>query len=137
MARQAVLTREPRPHLQMILDEAVLQREVGGPDVLRRQLARLAEDSRRPGIELRLLPFAAGAHAGQTESFMVLEFAPGSRGPIVHSEGLTGGHFQVKPADVEVYRRALDDLRERALSTEDTRSAITRREEALRCAAAS
>ena len=137
MARQDVLTREPPPALQMILDEAVLYREVGGPDVLCRQLARLAEDSRRPGIELRLLPFSAGAHAGQIESFMVLEFAAGGRGPVVHIEGLTGGLFRVKPSDVEVYRRALDDLRERALSTEDTRKVIAGREETLRWEAAS
>ena len=137
MARQAVLTREPPPTLLMVLDEAVLHREVGGVDVLRRQLAKLAEDSRRPGLELRILPFSAGAHAGQGESFLVLEFAAGTRGPIVHSEGLRGGLFRVKPNDVQVYRDALADVRERALSAEDSRTVIAEREEALRCAAAS
>jgi transcriptional regulator with XRE-family HTH domain len=137
MARQAVLTREPPPRLQIIVDEAVLHREVGGRQVLRRQLERLLEDSRRPGLELLVLPFSAGAHAGQTESFMVLEFATGSRSPVVHSEGLTGGLFRVKPAEIEVYRDALSDLRERALSAEDSRTVITEREEALRLAAAS
>jgi transcriptional regulator with XRE-family HTH domain len=135
MARQAVLSREPQPTLLMVLDEAVLHREVGGRAVLRRQLAKLAEDSGRPGLELRILPFSAGAHAGQTESFMVLEFETGTRGPIVHSEGLTGGLFRVKPSEVEVYREALDDLRERALSAEDSRTVIAEREEALRCSA--
>jgi len=133
MARQAVLTRSPPPALQIILDEAVLHREVGGREVLRRQLARLREASRRPGVELLILPFGAGAHAGQTESFMVLEFEEGTRGPIVHIEGLTGGLFRVKTAEVEVYQDALDDLRERALSAEQSRTAIAEREEALRC----
>jgi transcriptional regulator with XRE-family HTH domain len=137
MARQAVLTRDPPPKLRIVLDEAVLHREVGGPEVLRRQVARLAEATRRPGVEIRILPFSAGAHAGQTESFMVLEFAAGTRAPIVHSEGLTGGLFRVKPAEVEVYRYALADLRERALSAEASRTAIADREESLRCAAAS
>ena len=132
MARQAVLTREPPPTLSLVLDEAVLHRQVGGPDVLRRQLAKLAEDSRRPGLDLRILPFAAGAHAGQTESFMVLEFASGSRAPVVHIEGLTGGLFRVKPSEVEVYRDALADLRERALSAEHSRTVIAEREETLR-----
>ncbi|GIE95855.1 transcriptional regulator [Paractinoplanes rishiriensis] len=137
MARQVVLTREPPPVLEIIIDEAVLYREVGGREVLRRQLARLAEDSLRPGLTLLVLPFSAGAHAGQTESFMVVEFAPGSRGPVVHIEGLTGGLFRVKASEVEVYREALDDLRERALSEEESRTAIAQREEALRLAAAS
>jgi transcriptional regulator with XRE-family HTH domain len=137
MARQAVLTREPPPTLLMVLDEAVLYREVGGREVLRRQVARLADDTRRPGLELRILPFSAGAHAGQTESFMVLEFGEGTRGPVVHCEGLTGGLFRVKPDEIEVYRGALDDLRERSLSAEESRTVIAEREEALRCAAAS
>lgn len=133
MARQSVLTRNPRPALQIVLDEAVLHREVGGSEVLRRQLTRLAEASRRAGVELLILPFSAGAHAGQTESFMVLEFEEGTRGPIVHIEGLTGGLFRVKAAEVEVYQDALDDLRERALSPEESRTVIAEREEALRC----
>ncbi|XVU26520.1 helix-turn-helix domain-containing protein [Actinoplanes sp. CA-054009] len=137
MARQAVLTREPPPLLRIVLDEAVLHREVGGPEVLRRQLARLVEASERPGVELLVLPFSAGAHAGMTESFMVLEFAPGTRSPIVHIEGLTGGLFRVKPPDVDVYRDGLSDLRERALSAEMSRTAIAEREEALRRVAAS
>ena len=131
MARQTVLTRDPSPTFTMVLDEAVLHREVGGPGVLRRQLSRLGTDSRRPGLDLRILPFSAGAHAGQTESFMVLEFAPGTRSPVVHSESLTGGLFQVTPDEVEVYREALTDLRERALSAEDSRTAIHERVNSL------
>ena len=136
MARQAVLTREPPPTLLMVLDEAVLHRRVGGAGVLRRQLAKLVDMGRRPGIEIRILPFSAGAHAGQGESFMVLEFASGTRGPIVHSEGLIGGLFRVTAGEVEVYRDALADLRERSLSAEDSRTVIAEKEEALRCASA-
>ncbi|HET6479865.1 MAG TPA: helix-turn-helix transcriptional regulator [Actinoplanes sp.] len=137
MARQAVLTREPPPVLRIVLDEAVLHREVGGPEVLRRQLARLVEDCERPNVELLVLPFRAGAHAGMTEPFMVLEFVAGTRASVVHSEGLTGGHFRVKAADVDVYRDALSDLRERSMSAESSRTAIAEREEALRLLTAS
>jgi transcriptional regulator with XRE-family HTH domain len=137
MARQAVLTRDPPPTLQIILDEAVLHREVGGPGVLHRQLSRLVEASRRPGVELLILPFSAGAHAGQTESFMVLEFEPGTRAPVVHIEGLTGGLFRVTPSEIEVYQDALDDLRERALPADQSRTAIAEREESMRPSATS
>ncbi|WP_127499573.1 DUF5753 domain-containing protein [Actinoplanes solisilvae] len=137
MARQAVLTRDPPPMLRIVLDEAVLHREVGGREVLRRQLARLVEASGRPGVELLVLPFSAGAHAGMTEPFMVLEFEAGTRAPVAHSEGLTGGLFRVKPADVDVYRDALSDLRERSMSAELSRTAVAEREEALRLLTAS
>jgi hypothetical protein len=40
MARQSVLTRDPPPRLCVVLDESALHREVGGRDVLRRQVQR-------------------------------------------------------------------------------------------------
>lgn len=126
MARQTVWMRDPPPRLSVVLDEAVLHRRVGGPEVLRDQLQRLYEDSLRPEVELLVLPFSAGAHPGLTESFMILDFAPGGRGPIVHSEGLTGGMFHVKSDQVRVYRTAFDDIRHRALPIEATRELLTR-----------
>ncbi|WP_093618896.1 helix-turn-helix domain-containing protein [Actinoplanes philippinensis] len=124
MGRQTTMSRVPPPTLRMVIDEGVLLRQIGGPAVQRRQLTRLYEASSRPGIELLILPFEAGAHAGLIESFMVLEFAPGTRSPVVHIEGLTGGLFRVKPEEIDVYRDAFDDLQERALSPEESRTAI-------------
>ncbi|MFD1368743.1 helix-turn-helix domain-containing protein [Actinoplanes sichuanensis] len=124
MGRQNTMNRVPPPTLRMVVDEGVLLRQIGGPAVQRRQLTRLYEASSRPGIELLILPFEAGAHAGLIESFMVLEFAPGTRSPVVHIEGLTGGLFRVKPEEIDVYRDAFDDLQERALSPEESRTAI-------------
>ncbi|AEV81961.1 DNA-binding protein [Actinoplanes sp. SE50] len=124
MDRQRVFTREPPATLRVVLDEGVLLREVGGRDVLARQLTRLYEATEQPGVEVLILPFEAGAHAGLTESFLVLEFPDGTRNPVVHSEGLTGGHFRVKPEELLVYRDAFDDLHERALSKEASRTVI-------------
>jgi Domain of unknown function (DUF5753) len=64
---------------------------------------------------------------------MLLEFEAGTRAPVVHIEGLTGGLFRVTPGEVEVYQDAFDDLRERALSPDESRTAIAEREDALRC----
>jgi hypothetical protein len=124
MGRQNTLSRVPPPRLQIVVDEGVLLRQIGGPDVQRRQLSRLYEASSRPGGELLILPFHAGAHAGLIESFMVLEFAAGTRSPVVHIEGLTGGLFRVKPEEIDVYRDAFGDLQERSLSPEESRTAI-------------
>ncbi|MFG1608655.1 helix-turn-helix domain-containing protein [Actinoplanes sp. NPDC049265] len=132
MARQTVLVRDPPPRLTVVLDESVLHREVGGPGVLRRQLQRLREASLRPAVELLVLPFSSGAHAAQPESFMILEFAGNARGPIVHSEGLTGGVFHLKDDEVRIFREAFDDVRARALDAERSRELITRSGERLR-----
>ena len=48
--------------------------------------------------------------------YVILDFAAGARGPVVHSEGLTGGFFHLKDADVRIYREAFVDLRRRALT---------------------
>ncbi|MEU4694366.1 helix-turn-helix transcriptional regulator [Actinoplanes sp. NPDC023714] len=124
MGRQTVLTRDPPPNLRIVIDEGVLLREIGGREVQRRQLSRLYEASSRPGVELQILPFQAGAHAGLIESFLVMEFAAGTRNPVVHIEGLTGGLFRVKPEEIDIYQDAFDDLQERALSLEESRTAI-------------
>ncbi|MEV8505211.1 helix-turn-helix transcriptional regulator [Actinoplanes sp. NPDC051475] len=122
MARQSVLSRDPAPRLCVVLDEAVLRRQVGGPGVLRRQLQRLHDASRRPGVEVLVLPFAAGSHAALTEAFVIFEFA--DRPPVVHSEDLIGGLLRTKEAEVEVYREAFADLRARALPPDETREFI-------------
>jgi hypothetical protein len=129
MARQAVLTRDPSPMLHAVLDESVLRREIGGRDVLDRQLQHLFDASHRPGVELLVLPFESGAHAALTESFVIFDFAPGSRSPVVHSEGLTGGQFRTRPPELWLYRQAFEDLRRRALPVEASRSAIARSSE--------
>lgn len=116
MARQAVLTREPPPQMLAILDEAVLRRQVGGPDVMRRQLHRLVESSERQMITIQVLPFAAGAHRALAGSFIILEFAGGSDQPLVYSEGMTGGVFRSRPEDLRSYLMSFEALRATALS---------------------
>lgn len=72
--RQDLLSQEDGPELFFVLDEAVLRRQVGGPEVWRRQLRRLIELNRRPNITIQVLPFEVGAHPGMKGSFTVFEF---------------------------------------------------------------
>jgi hypothetical protein len=130
MGRQAVLTRDPPLRLSVVLDESALRREIGGRDVLDRQLQYLVDASHQSGVELLVLPFQAGAHAALTESFVIFDFPVNTRAPVVHCESLTGGHFRTRPEDVRVYQGAFEDLRRRALPVEASRSAIARSGEA-------
>ena len=115
MARQAVLTREPPPTLWAILDEAALRRPIGGEDVMRRQLLRLVEAAERPTITIQVLPFTAGAHRALAGSFIILEFAGDSDASLVYSEGMTGGTFRSKPAELRSYLMSFEALRAAAL----------------------
>ncbi|GIH14614.1 transcriptional regulator [Rugosimonospora africana] len=136
MARQAVLTRQPPPQLWAILDEDVLRRPVGGPDVLRRQLLRLIQASEQSMVTIQILPFSVGAHPGLAGSFMVLEFAGSGAGsgagtsagvsdqPLVYSEGLTGGVFRSKPDDLRSYLDSFEALRAAAMTPVESMEAI-------------
>ncbi|AZM53171.1 hypothetical protein DMA15_11675 [Streptomyces sp. WAC 01529] len=73
LARQELLTSGGR-ELFYILDEAVVRRHVGGRGVMRAQLERLAELSAKPGVNIQILPFSIGAHAGIQGPFSHFEF---------------------------------------------------------------
>jgi transcriptional regulator with XRE-family HTH domain len=120
MARQAVLTREPAPRFWAILDEAVLRRSVGGPDVMRRQLTRLAEAAELSMITIQVLPFDAGAHRGWAGSFVVLEFAGSTEHPLAYCEGMTGGVIRSKPEEMRQYWMSFESLKSASLSEPDS-----------------
>jgi transcriptional regulator with XRE-family HTH domain len=56
LERQAILDRELPPSFGVVLDESVLYRPIGGPAVMRDQLARLLDMSERPRVSLQVLP---------------------------------------------------------------------------------
>jgi transcriptional regulator with XRE-family HTH domain len=125
MARQAVLAREHPPQLRAILDEAVLRRPIGGPDIQRRQLLRLVEASEQPMITIQVLPFSVGAHRALAGSFIVLEFASDAGQALVYSEGMTGGVFRSKSNELDSYLTSFESLRAQALSPEGSAEFIT------------
>ena len=74
LERQEQLIREGGPELYFVLDEAVIRRWMGGPDVLRRQLNHLRVVAERPNVHIQVLPFSAGGHRGMFGSFTLFEF---------------------------------------------------------------
>jgi transcriptional regulator with XRE-family HTH domain len=125
LARQALLARDRAPAFWAILDEGVLRRPVGGPAVMRRQLLRLVEASERPTIGIQVLPFTVGMHRGMEGSFTILEFDEhGTDRPLVYCEGMTGGVFRNKPADLRSYLMSFEALRSAALPTGDSHDLI-------------
>jgi hypothetical protein len=120
LARQDVLRADPPLELHAVLDEAVLRREVGGPEIMARQLERLAEAARLPQVRLQVLPFAAGAHIGLTGPFVVFSFSNTSDLNVVVLDHLTSSFHLERKEDSEAYTEAFDALRFHALSIEDS-----------------
>jgi transcriptional regulator with XRE-family HTH domain len=75
MQRQQVLTREPPVQLSVVLDESILKRRIGTPEVMREQLLRLVKEADRPNVTLRILPLDT-QHTVIGESFVIFRFGP-------------------------------------------------------------
>lgn len=114
LARQLIFEREDpaAPMLLALLDETVLYREVGSPEIMHEQLSHLIEVSARPNITIQLIP-SARAHAGALGSFVIADFSdmPG----IVFLEDASGGRVAEDPATVEQNMLWFDSLRSEAL----------------------
>jgi transcriptional regulator with XRE-family HTH domain len=116
IARQYLLD-DRSVNFRFVLDEAVLHRTVGGPTVMHEQLRRLLGRSEQPNIEIRVLPYSAGAHPALESNFTLIEFAAGEAVPaIVYVEGLLGNNYLKGPADVRRYRNVLDSLMRHSLT---------------------
>lgn len=123
--RQKLLTAETDPlHLHAILDEAAIRRVVGGPDVMRAQLAYLCELAELPNVDLQIVPFVAGAHPGVAGSFTVLRFRDERDDPVGYVETISHQAFVEKEAEVREYEDAFDRLIGKALPVRDTMNVI-------------
>lgn len=108
MRRGRLLDRERPPQVQVVLDEAVLWRAIGGPAVMAEQLARLLELAERPNVTIRVLEFDRGAHPAAGVSFTVFGFGDPPGEQVVFREQLDANSFLDQPDQVAVYTAALD-----------------------------
>ncbi|MFF1871679.1 helix-turn-helix transcriptional regulator [Streptomyces sp. CB03911] len=112
--------------LWAVIDEAVLRREVGGSEVMYRQLNQLLDLSARSNINLQVIPFSHGAHPGMTGTFSLMEFPESADSTVVYFEGVTSDLYLEKDADVRRYTGLYDHLRAAALSVAESRSLIAK-----------
>lgn len=74
LTRQQLLN-DDGPELFFVIDESVLYRTIGSPDVMRSQLGLLTELARRPNITMQVVPFSLGVHKGMKGSFTIFELS--------------------------------------------------------------
>lgn len=122
--RQNVLTKEDPLRLWAVLDEAALRRQVGGPDVMRRQMGRIAEALREPQVTVQVIPFSVGAHAGMPGSFVLMGFPDHADPEIIYIDSMAGDLFLEAEADVRRYTLLFDNLLAVALSPDDSAGMI-------------
>jgi transcriptional regulator with XRE-family HTH domain len=110
MQRQELLTRDDAPRLWAVMDETVLRRQVGGPEVMRTQVDKLLEIAELPQVTLQIAPFDAGPHAGTYGPFVLFRFAVSELPDMVYSEYLTGAVYLDSRAEVATHLEVMDRM---------------------------
>jgi hypothetical protein len=123
--RQQRLTATGPPAVEVILDEAVLRRPIGGPSAMAEQLDRIVAVSAYPNVTVQVLPFNIGAHPALESDFTILSF-DGQAATVVYVEGLSGYMYLERPSDVERYQQVFGRLHTMASSPEDSVDIITK-----------
>src|SRR5258708_11707079 len=121
MVRQQILTRpETPPRFQAVVGESVLHRMVGSLEVMSAQLTRLLEVSELPNVDVRVIPYEAGALPAGNNKFIIVTFTKPTVPDVVFVEGLTGDLYLEDAQAVEVSNAtfwALDTLAARTKRT--------------------
>jgi Domain of unknown function (DUF5753)/Helix-turn-helix domain len=112
-----------------LIEESVLDRPIGGPAVMRRQLEHLISMSERDNVEIQVLPTSVGSHDGGVGPFKLLDFAQAQS--IAYIEIVNGAIYIQDQDQVVGYTRIVTRLRAVALSPADTVAAIRARLTAL------
>jgi hypothetical protein len=120
MERQALLTRENAPLLWVVMDETVLRRPIGGPDVMRAQIDRLIEGAAMPNVRLQIMPFAAGPHPAMYGPFHIFRFQIQELPDMVCAESLVGAVYFDERDDVSTFLEALDRMCAQAAPVQGT-----------------
>jgi transcriptional regulator with XRE-family HTH domain len=115
MARQQRLAGEDALEVCAVLGEGALRAVVGGPEAMRAQLRHLLDCAALPTVELRVVPFTAGAHPGFAGPFAILRFPDGR--DLVHVITRAG---DIYAEDAEPFAQALRRIKRAALGPRES-----------------
>ncbi|MEY9937673.1 helix-turn-helix domain-containing protein [Streptacidiphilus sp. MAP5-3] len=126
MIRQELL-HDPRRRFLFVLDEGLLWRQIGGPEVMREQLDALSEASCLPQVTLGIMSFARpfDGDASPHESFYLFDSTR------VVQETVSAEIVITDPAEVRLYERAFASYARQAVYGDKARELISRARAAL------
>ncbi|GAA1742187.1 helix-turn-helix transcriptional regulator [Nonomuraea bangladeshensis] len=112
--------------LWAVIDEAVVRRTLGGPDIMRAQIAHLLDVTAERNITVQVMPFDRGGHAAAGGPFSILRFPERELPDVVYMEQLTSALYLDKPADSDHYMEVMDRLSVQAETPRETRRFLER-----------
>lgn len=124
LARQERLRGPMPPILRVIMDESVLHRSVGGPEVMAEQLGHLVEVSHLPTVDLRVVPFAKPGHPALGSGFTIVRFADTPDMDVVYEENLRSAVYHEQPNDLKFYADLFEVISVAALVPDESRELL-------------
>ena len=132
MRRKEILERDDPPWLFFVLDESVVRRQIGGPQVMRNQLQHLLDLADRPRITIEVVPFTVGVNPGLSGSFTVLEFPSPEDDDVLQRENPESFRVTRDAQDaIASYREDFESLRKMSLRPDGTAELLSELADAL------
>ncbi|MFG1851149.1 Scr1 family TA system antitoxin-like transcriptional regulator [Actinomadura geliboluensis] len=120
LMRQQALARDKPPKLIVVMDESVLNRQVGSPEVMRAQCEHLLKMAQQENITIQIAPTAY--YRGISGSFNIATQSTGEE--LIYLETSPGGITSDDPRDILHVIGAFAELQARALSACDSNDVI-------------
>jgi transcriptional regulator with XRE-family HTH domain len=129
--REHILDRADPPEYLAILDESVLWRPIGGPQVMGEQLGAMAGVvANAPHAHVRVVPFAAAATIALLGPFTLLDLG-GEENAVLHREGYKSDEIVHSPREINRHRDAFEQLWPLALDERASAALIRNRAQAF------
>jgi transcriptional regulator with XRE-family HTH domain len=124
MARQQLVIEQNNTPICAVLDEAVLRRRIGPPELMQSQYRRLLELSEENNITIQVLPLDAGVFSGVPGGFAVIQL-PQPDPEVVVIEYRGGALYLERPEEVAPHAHLFDRLIATAKSPQESTSYIS------------
>ncbi|MER7046039.1 helix-turn-helix domain-containing protein [Streptomyces jumonjinensis] len=122
MARQEILEKWPARTFTFLLEEALLHRPIGGPEVYKQQLRRLLEVGQLRNVVLQVVPISCADHACLDGAFTLL--TPKGRRQVAYLEAHGYPKLITEQEEVRIFSERYGIMRSRALRPAQSLSLI-------------
>ncbi|WP_328739795.1 helix-turn-helix transcriptional regulator [Streptomyces erythrochromogenes] len=124
LERQNLLHRAPYALFSFVIEQALIERRTGGPQVTRELVDRLLECGDLPNVDVQIMPLVQPVHAGTDGPFRLLE--TDEHEWLGYTEGQQTGQVISDPKDISLLHQRYAKLRIQALNPADSAGLLMR-----------